>query len=964
MTDDNARETAQFEGEGPASTGDTIGRKGPEEQIGPYKLISILGEGGCGIVYLADQHEPVRRRVAIKVIKPGMDSRRVVARFEAERQALALLEHPNIASVYEAGTTGAGRPYFAMEYVKGLSIIQHCDRHRLAVDERLGLFLQICEAVQHAHQKGIIHRDIKPSNVLVAVDGNRATPKVIDFGIAKAVHQPLTTRTLQTEQGQLIGTLEYMSPEQVGMGGQDVDTRSDVYSLGVLLYELLTGVLPFESGTLRQGGPDRLREVICEQDPQTPSTRLSGLEHAESARIAQQRRVDPGTLRRKLRGDLDWITVRAMEKDRARRYSSPGELAADIRRHLTDEPVAAGPPSTLYRLRKGLRRHQALVTGLAAVLIVLLAGIAGVVAFAIKAEQQAREADRQARAAEAVADFLNADLLGAVAPERAKSPQVTVRSILDAAAARLEGKFAEEPLVEASIRQTLGETYIELGDYRSAEPHLKRAYDLRRGQLGDSAPLTLTSMSQLGRVYLLQARYKEAEPLLVEALEAKRRLLGPDHVDTLESSVWLGEVYAQLGGAGRLERADKLLAAAFESASRTLGRKHPITLEAMAGLAYVHGGIWGRTDEAASLSLEGYETARNVLGEEHWLTLRLMTQSAWYLAWQGREEGQARATAALEACQRVLGREHPQTLDAMSAFGIVYAHRNEFDKAESLLTESLSPLRRILGDGHGATLFATRWLAHVRMFQGRYQEAGQLLTKMVEDGRQSFGDDGGLVMVGRLAMIDLYAVQEQPDELKAWCSAEIERLRSTSGPKGAAYVLNGLAWMQAGYMSPVVRNASEAIKHATEACELTAWKTSTCIDTLAAAHAEAGDFAGAVRWQKRAIEVLAQEPPPAMDRAVADSHLQLYESGRPIRFCVVLGQREDPRVLLRRMEYEKAEREWTKALAVVRRHLGDSHPETLGCVLAISELYEAWGKPEEAEKWRAQLPPQAPASNQ
>jgi serine/threonine protein kinase/Tol biopolymer transport system component len=364
----------------------------PGSQIGPYKLLSILGEGGFGVVYLAERQRPVKRRVALKVIKPGMDTKQVIARFEAERQALALLEHPNIAHVFNAGTTDAGRPYFVMEYVKGVPITEHCDRHKLTIEERLNLFLQVCEAVQYAHQKGIIHRDIKPSNVQVSIHGEQVVPKVIDFGVVKAISQPLTERTLVTEQGQFIGTPEYMSPEQAEMTGQDVDTRSDIYSLGVVLYELLTGVLPFEAKILREGGIDHIRKVIREEDPKTPSTRLSTLGGEESTRLAQHRRIDPGTLRRRLRGDLDWITLKAMEKDRIRRYQTAHALDEDIQRHLAHEPVLAGPPSKIYRLKKLLRKYrtQAIAAATAAV---LLACIAVICVMYVQAINRGKEAE-------------------------------------------------------------------------------------------------------------------------------------------------------------------------------------------------------------------------------------------------------------------------------------------------------------------------------------------------------------------------------------------------------------------------------------------------------------------------------------------------------------------------------------------------------------------------------------------
>jgi serine/threonine protein kinase/tetratricopeptide (TPR) repeat protein len=360
--------------------------------IGPYKLVRILGEGGMGLVYLAQQQQPIRRQVALKVIKPGMDSKRVIARFEAERQALALLDHPNIAHVHDAGTTEAGRPYFVMECVKGLPITKFCDRHTLAIEDRLGLFLQVCQAAQHAHQKGIIHRDIKPSNILVSEEQDETIPKIIDFGVAKAINQPLTERTFCTEQGQLMGTPEYMSPEQADLRSQDIDIRTDIYSLGVLLYELLTGVLPFDHGMIRKGGIDHIRKVICKQDPATPSTRLSKISAAESTDSARRRRTDTRTLRRKLHGDLDWIALKALEKDPARRYSTVEAFAEDLRRHLNHRPVWAAPPGLLYQSQKFVRRHRWQVMATAMAMVVCLAvGIAAVMS--VRASRESAHAE-------------------------------------------------------------------------------------------------------------------------------------------------------------------------------------------------------------------------------------------------------------------------------------------------------------------------------------------------------------------------------------------------------------------------------------------------------------------------------------------------------------------------------------------------------------------------------------------
>src|SRR5690349_5314542 len=398
--------------------------EGPGTVIGPYKLREQIGEGGMGVVYCAEQTQPVRRKVALKIIKPGMDTKQVIARFEAERQALAMMDHPNIARVHDGGATESSRPYFVMELVRGIPITEYCDRERLSIPERLELFVQVCRAVQHAHQKGIIHRDLKPSNILVTVIDGAAVPKVIDFGVAKATGASLTERTIYTAFHQFVGTPLYMSPEQADLSGMDVDTRSDIYSLGVLLYELLTGTTPFDQDTFRRAALDEVRRIIREQEPPKPSTRVSTLE-ATRATVSAHRQADVRQLDRTVRGELDWIVMKALEKDRRRRYETANDFAADVMRHLTDQPVEACPPSAWYRFAKFARRHRAALGTAALVASALVMGVAASIWQAVRATGAERrtavalaEAQRRATESQAVTDFLIKDLIAAASPNQ------------------------------------------------------------------------------------------------------------------------------------------------------------------------------------------------------------------------------------------------------------------------------------------------------------------------------------------------------------------------------------------------------------------------------------------------------------------------------------------------------------------------------------------------------------------
>jgi serine/threonine protein kinase/tetratricopeptide (TPR) repeat protein len=466
--------------------------EGPGTVIGPYKLLEQIGEGGFGVVFMAEQTQPVRRKVALKVVKPGMDSRLVIARFEAERQALALMDHPHIARILDAGQTASGRPYFVMELVKGIPITDYCDQNRLAVRERLELFVTVCQAVQHAHQKGIIHRDIKPSNVLVTPHDGTPVVKVIDFGIAKAIGGQLTDKTLFTGFAQLVGTPPYMSPEQAGLNGLDVDTRSDIYSLGVLLYELLTGTTPFDGERLRTVGFDEMRRIIREEEPPRPSTRLSTLGLAATT-VSTQRQSNPRQLSRLFRGEVDWIVMKCLEKDRNRRYETASALAADLRRHLNHEPVLACPPTLGYRLGKFLRKHRGLVASVAVVLLVLLGGIAATTA----ALWQARASEKQARQAEAEARQNY---------QRAEGNLQLARKAVDDVYEQLAEKFRELPQMQSLEREFLQKAlsfYLEFAKQKSADPAIRLA--------------TAQAFLRVGLIRFKLNQHQQAEEALTQA---------------------------------------------------------------------------------------------------------------------------------------------------------------------------------------------------------------------------------------------------------------------------------------------------------------------------------------------------------------------------------------------------------------------------------------------------------------
>ena len=720
-------------------------------QIGPYRLLRLIGQGGMGEVWLAEQQQPVRRQVALKVIKAGMDTREVISRFEAERQALALMNHPNIAGVFDAGATPEGRPYFAMEYVQGIPITEYCDKQRLGIRERLTLFVDVCAGVQHAHQKGIIHRDIKPSNVLVTTQDERHTPKIIDFGVAKATSQRLTERSIFTELGQLIGTPEYMSPEQAEMSNLDIDTRTDVYSLGVLLYELLAGERPFDSKALRAAGLAEIQRTLREDEPPRPSSRISSL-GAASTVSAANRRVDSRGLARALEGDLDWITMKALEKDRVRRYETSHALALDIERHLHDEPVLAGPPSGLYRVKKLLHRHRGPFLAAAAIVLALVAGVIGTswaLLQATRAERQAAasavEARRQTAIAQAVNAFLNEDLLAVARPSaaRGQGKDVTMREVLDVAAERIEeaskagGRFAGEPLVEAQIRSTLGDTYMELGEYAVAEPQVKRALELRRGALGNEHDATVRMMSMLGLIHWRQSRLDEAAPLFQDAVEISRRVLGRDHTTTLIYEMNLANLHR---AKGRYAEAEPLYAHLIETQPRVRGEGHGDTLNTLGNYANFLQET-GRYERAEALHRRELEMRRRVQGEKAPGTVSTMNNLANDLALLGRyDEAVPLMQHALELKIGLYGPAHPSTLNSVDSLAGYAAEMGRYAEAESLQRQALDGRMRALGPAHRQTLESQTRMATTLSSLGRFVDAERLAATAAGESTKSLGE--------------------------------------------------------------------------------------------------------------------------------------------------------------------------------------------------------------------------------
>ncbi len=757
--------------------------------IDQYRLLEILGAGGMGEVYLAEQEEPIRRKVALKIIKLGMDTKEVIARFRSERQALALMDHANIAKIHDAGATKEGRPYFVMEFVEGIPITHYCDRHRLTTRERLGLFVLVCQAIHHAHQKGVIHRDIKPTNVLVSRQDEIAIPKVIDFGVAKATSREQTQSTVLTVQGQLVGTPEYMSPEQAEMSGRFVDTTTDVYSLGVLLYELLTGVLPFESGVLREADFDEIRRIIREDEPAKPSSRLS-IPGDQATVAARNRQTSTTALAKRVRGDLDWITMRALEKDRSRRYQSASELALDIERYLRDEPVVAGPPSTTYRMTKLIKRHRRAVGTLAAIVVALAIGLGVSTTMFFRAEIAREQAVNEARKAERINTFMQ-EMLGSVNPAE-MGKDVTVRQALDEAAERVETELTDQPEIMAEVRSTIGNTYAALGLYDAAELHLKEALATRRRVLGDDHPDVATGLHNLATLREMQGDYAEAERLVRQALSLRKAHLGEEHAGVVPGLVRLSTVHLMQG---RFDDAETVGLEALRIAESAPAPDELAVAEALENLGNIYVQL-GRDDKSETILQRVLAIRENAMGPDHIEVAFALNNLGEHYREHGRYgEAEPLLKRAQAIKEQVLGEDHPSIALGLTNLGNLYIEQGRYEDAEPLLERALGITEKVMGPDHPGAARVLYRLGGICYFREQLAPAERYYQRALAVWEGALGPDHPNVALALMALGDLSVEQDRPDQADSLYRRAIEIMEQALGPdhNNVAFALHGLA---------------------------------------------------------------------------------------------------------------------------------------------------------------------------
>lgn len=959
--------------EGAAETDDTLAAGAPGgptetvgEHIGRYRLLEQIGEGGFGVVYLAEQREPVMRQVALKIIKLGMDTRQVVARFEAERQALALMDHPNIARVLDGGSTAAGRPYFVMEYIRGVPMLEHCNRERLDTKQRLDLFASVCDAIQHAHHKGIIHRDIKPSNVLITMSDGRAVAKVIDFGVAKATRAELTSRSLVTEHRQLIGTPAYMSPEQAE-GLLDIDTRTDVYSLGVLLYELLTGSTPFDTGSLRGAARADLQRMIREVDPPRPSTRVS--QSAELlASIAAQRRTEPRRLSTIIRGELDWIVMKCLEKARHQRYETASALALDLRRFLAGEAVAAGPRSASYRFRKFVRRNRGAVTAGLMVTMALTLGLAGTAWQAVRAAEQrdaaiaAREAEaRQRQAADAerdkatlIADFMSTILNGA-GPSAARGRDITMlKELLDGAAARIHaGDLRNSPAAELRLRGSIGNTYRQLALYAEAAAMLEPAIALARSlHPGDhvAKAYALTNFA-----ILLQDRgnLEDAEPLSREALEITRRLFPGDNA---EVAVALFNRTRLHEARGEQAEAEALYDQVLAMHSRMAAGDHLNIVAALSarGTMLRRRGDWVRAERLAREALAMAQRLRT--GDDPIVAVSLDNLANALRGMKRADEAEPLLVRSLEMRRRLYPGDHPDLATGINNLADLLLSRGDRAAAEPLLLEALAMLERLYPGDHPLVLMAKGNLAALYWVLGRLDQSIPLFEQALAG------------QAGRLG-------RAHPDTLRTIANTGVNY-------KDAGRIAEAIPLLEEAYRAakrfPHLSYAGPALL---EACakgaaagrpddreQALALLPRLLADTRAAHPGESAALAAAlVQLATPLLDLSAwDEAEPLLREALAIRQASASDAWTTFNTTSLLGA-----ALLGQCRFSEAESMLLAGYDGMKQREGTIPPRAATrlpeALRRIVQLYESWdqaepgqGYDEESAEWKTQLPPPAP----
>ena len=969
--------------------------------IGPYTLVEQIGEGGFGVVFLAQQIEPVRRSVALKILKPGMDTRQVIARFEAERQALAMMDHSHIARVFDAGSTESGRPYFAMELVQGTPITSFCDERRLTPRQRLELILPVCQAVQHAHQKGVIHRDLKPSNVLVALYDGRPVPKVIDFGVAKAVGQPLTEKTLATGLGALVGTPQYMSPEQAELNRLDIDTRSDVYSLGVLLYELLTGTTPLQKKRVTQALLDVLR-LVREEDPPKPSTRLTSTEQLPS--IAANRGLEPKRLSGVVRGELDWIVMKCLEKDRNRRYETADGLARDLERYLRDEPVEASSPGVGYRLRKFLKRNKGRVTAVALVLAALVAGTMGTTWGMIRAEQARRDAvaawaaeseraagERRERdqAQTRLAQLrkgteILAGVFADLDPMAAETAGVTFRDLLCRrliqAAQQLEGDALGDPLVVARLQHVLGSSLFKMGHREQAEELLVGALRTRERMLGADHLETAATRHHLAMLYREHGEYALAEKLYKDALAVRTARLGAEHVDTAATKHHLAMVYSSQRN---LPLAEALLTEVLAIRTAKLGAEHPDTLTTQHRLAALYRSL-GKYTLSEALHKDVLATRTAKLGAEHLDTVATKGSLAALYRDQGEHAlAEALLIEVLAIRTAKLGAEHPDTLGSRHGLASLYLQQGKYALAEPLFKEVLASRTATLGADHRLTLSCRHELATLYLWQGEFALAEPLYKDLLAIRTAKLGADDLHTADTQASLAELYQADGKHTLAEPLYKAV---LATRSARLGADHIYTILSRDKLASFYCSMKKLDQSIPMLEESLgqrraqldpndpELLGRQT-----TLGLHYCEAGRFADGIALIEEVRQKGRSEPRPAWVRSVLlEAYVQagktteatalVLERVREARGEFSAGSAElaaalgdNGKVLLDARAYADAESLLLESYEGLKEVGAQNAPEVhdgrlRDAVERLVELYVAWGKPDEAANWRKELP--------